>query len=198
VRTEQPRLLASSLPRKRVGSSLDDRRSANVPHVAVASNGVARCMLAAQAAISLENTRLYSDLQEREAKVRRLVDSNIIGIYITDIEGRLFEANEAFLHMVGHSRDDLTSGRVRWTELTPSEWRDADEQAVAELRATGSCKVFEKEYFRKDGTRVPVLVGVASFVPWRFSDAGLMSACSVSSWPASENLHKSRRRASPL
>src|ERR1700676_1138960 len=74
-------------------------------------------LLAAQAAISLENTRLYGDLQEREAKVRRLVESNIIGIYIWDVQGRIIEANEAFLHMVGHSRDDLSSGRMRWTEL---------------------------------------------------------------------------------
>jgi PAS domain S-box-containing protein len=119
-------------------------------------------LLAAQAAISLENTRLYSDLQEREAKVRRLVDSNIIGICIWDFEGRLIEANEAFLHMLGHSRDDLVSGRMRWSALTPDEWSGADERAVAELRATGSCKAFEKEYFRKDGIRVPVLLGAAT------------------------------------
>jgi PAS domain S-box-containing protein len=120
-------------------------------------------LLAAQAAISLENTRLYSDLQEREAKVRRLVDSNIIGISIFDFDGRVIEANEAFLHMVGHSRDDIVSGRLRWTELTPTEWQDADERAVAELRATGTCKAYEKEYLRNDGSRVPVLVGPAAF-----------------------------------
>jgi PAS domain S-box-containing protein len=120
-------------------------------------------LLAAQAAISLENTRLYSDLQEREAKVRRLVDSNIIGICIWDFAGRIIEANEAFLHIVGHSRDDLVSGRVLWTELTPIEWRGGDERAVAELRATGSSKAREKEYVRKDGTRVPVLLGAATF-----------------------------------
>jgi PAS domain S-box-containing protein len=120
-------------------------------------------LLAAQAAISLENTRLYGDLQEREAKVRRLVDANIIGIYIWDLEGRIIEANEAFLHIVGYSRDDLVSGRMRRTALTPSEWSGADERAVAELRATGSYKAFEKEYFRKDGMRVPVLVGAATF-----------------------------------
>jgi PAS domain S-box-containing protein len=150
-------------------------------------------LLAAQAAISLENTRLYGDLQEREAKVRRLVDSNIIGIYISDIEGRIFEANEAFLHMVGHSRDDLMSGRMRWTELTPSEWRHADQQAVAELRATGSCKVFEKEYFRKDGTRVPVLVGAASFSPHR--DEGVAFVLDLSERKkAEESLRESERR----
>ena len=120
-------------------------------------------LLAAQAAISLENTRLYSDLQEREAKVRRLIDSNIIGIFIWDFEGRIIEANEAFLHMVGQSRDDLVSGRVRWTALTPADWHDASERAVAELRATGATKTYEKEFFRKDGTRVPILIGSATF-----------------------------------
>jgi PAS domain S-box-containing protein len=120
-------------------------------------------LLAAQAAISLENTRLYSDLQEREAKVRRLVESNIIGISISDFDGRIIEANEALLHMLGRGRDDVVSGRLRWPELTPAEWQDADERAVAELRATGSCKAYEKEYFRKDGSRVPVLLGAATF-----------------------------------
>ena len=119
-------------------------------------------LLAAQAAISLENTRLYSDLQEREAKVRRLVESNIIGISMFDFDGRVIEANEAFLHIVGHSRDDIVSGRVSWSELTPAEWQEADDRAVAELRATGSCKAYEKEYLRHDGSRVPVLVGAAA------------------------------------
>jgi PAS domain S-box-containing protein len=120
-------------------------------------------LLASQAAISLENTRLYGDLQEREAKVRRLVDSNIIGIFIWDVDGRVIEANEAFLHMVGHSRDDLSSGRMRWSELTPAEWSATDERVVAELMATGVCKSYEKEFFRKDGSRVPVLAGAATF-----------------------------------
>jgi PAS domain S-box-containing protein len=120
-------------------------------------------LLAAQAAISLENTRLYSDLQEREAKVRRLVDSNIIGICIFDFDGRLTEANDAFLRIVGYGRDDLISGRLRWTGLTPPEWSGADERALAEVAATGTCRPYEKEYFRKDGSRVPVLMAGANF-----------------------------------
>jgi PAS domain S-box-containing protein len=120
-------------------------------------------LLASQAAISLENARLYNDLREREAKIRRLVDSNIIGIIMWDLEGRILDANDAFLHMVGYSRDDLVSGRLRWTALTPAEWKYTREQAAAEFRTTGSHKPFEKEYFRKDGSRVPVLVGGATF-----------------------------------
>ena len=120
-------------------------------------------LLASQAAISLENARLYSDLQEREAKIRRLVDSDIIGIIMWDLEGRIIEANEAFLHMVGYSRDDLVSGGLRWSAMTPAEWNYTLERTVVELRATGRYKAFEKEYFHKDGSRVPVLLGGATF-----------------------------------
>ena len=67
-------------------------------------------LLASQAAISLENTRLYRDLAEREAKIRRLVDANIMGIFIWNLQGEIIEANEAFLQMVEYSREDLTSG----------------------------------------------------------------------------------------
>jgi PAS domain S-box-containing protein len=150
-------------------------------------------LLAAQAAISLENTRLYSDLQEREAKVRRLVDSNIIGISIFDFDGRIIEANEALLHIVGHSRDDIVSGRLRWTELTPPEWQDADERAVAELRATGSCKAYEKEYLRNNGSRVPVLVGAAALGGPR--DQGVAFVLDLTERKeAEQNLRESERR----
>jgi PAS domain S-box-containing protein len=118
-------------------------------------------LLASQAAISLENARLYNDLGEREARIRRLVDSNIIGIVIWDVHGRIIEANQAFLDIVGYAREDLAS--LRWTELTPAEWRDVDDQAFAELNAVGTVKPREKEYFRKDGSRVPVLVARALF-----------------------------------
>jgi len=118
-------------------------------------------LLASQAAISLENSRLYRDLEQREAKIRRLVDANIIGILIFRNFEEIIEANEAFLQMLGYSRSDLVSGRVRGTDLTPAEWRHRDERAMAELEATGILKPFEKEYLRKDGVRVPVLIGAA-------------------------------------
>jgi PAS domain S-box-containing protein len=122
-------------------------------------------VLASQAAISLENASLYNDLREREARIRRLVDSNIIGIIIWDFQGRIIEANQAFLDMLGYSREDLISGRLRWTELTPPEGRDADELAIAKLKAAGTrpLRPREKEYLRKDGSRVPVLIGATTF-----------------------------------
>jgi PAS domain S-box-containing protein len=120
-------------------------------------------LLASQAAIALENAHLYRDLERREAKIRRLVDANIIGIYLWEIEGRVIEANDTFLRMVGHDREDLVSGRVRWKDLTPPEWRDLDARAVDELRKAGRLTPVEKEYFRKNGSRVPVLIGSTAF-----------------------------------
>src|SRR5262249_55261702 len=89
------------------------------PHVFTPGRVTVLKVLASQAAISLENTRLYRDLADREGKIRRLVDANIIGIFVADVEGRIFEANDAFLRIVGYDREDLVSGRLRRTELTP-------------------------------------------------------------------------------
>ena len=120
-------------------------------------------VLASQAAISLENSKLYHDLADREAKIRRLVDANIIGIFIRDREGQILEANDAFLRIVGYDREDLVLGRVRWTELSPPEWREHDQFIRAQLYSTGIVQPFEREYVRNDGSRVPVLVGAAMF-----------------------------------
>jgi PAS domain S-box-containing protein len=134
------------------------------PRVFVPARIAVLKLIASEAAISLENTLLYRDLAEREARIRRLVDANIIGIFIWDLQGRILDANDAFLLMVGYDHQDLVSGRIRWTDLTPPEWLDRDRQLqVPELKITGSLQPYEKEYFRKDGSRVPVLIGVASF-----------------------------------
>jgi PAS domain S-box-containing protein len=98
-----------------------------------------------------------------EAKIRRLVESNIVGIMMFNLDGAITEANAAFLNMVQFNRDDLASGRVRWADMTPAEWRGSDERAIVEIKATGTVQPYEKEYFRKDGSRVPVIVGGALF-----------------------------------
>src|SRR5262249_56396446 len=93
------------------------------PYVFAPSRTAVLKLLASQAAISLENTRLYRDLAEREGRIRRLVDANIIGIFIWELAGAILDANEAFLTMVGYARADLTPPGLRWTDLTPPEWR---------------------------------------------------------------------------
>ena len=128
-----------------------------------------------QALIQIENLKIQVAEREKaeaevrelarglEAKVRRLVEANVVGIVMWNVQGAITGANEAFLRMVRYDREDLASGRLRWADLTPAEWRGHAEQAVADLKATGIFKPFEKEYFRKDGSRVPVLLGGALF-----------------------------------
>jgi PAS domain S-box-containing protein len=118
-------------------------------------------LLASAAVISLENTRLYAELREREAKVRRLVDSNIIGIFIWDADERITEANDAFMRIIGYERDDFLSRAIKWRDLTPIEWHAADDARLPALIETGVVAPFEKEFIRKNGARVPVLIGAA-------------------------------------
>ncbi len=132
-------------------------------HVFTSDRAVVLELLASQAAISLENTRLYSDLQEREARVRRLFNANVIGIFTWDVEGRITDANEAFLEIVGYSVDDFHSGAVRWKNLMPREWNPNDDHIFDEMMETGVAAPFEGEYIRKDGVLVPVLIGAAIF-----------------------------------
>jgi PAS domain S-box-containing protein len=128
-----------------------------------AALGLARLEARRRRKATEENVQLHSDLEERDKKIRRLVDANIIGIIIWNLEGRILEANDAFLRMTGYDREDLASGRLNRTDLTPAEWRERDARTVAELKMIGTVQPFEKEYFRKDGSRLHVLSGGALF-----------------------------------
>ncbi len=103
-------------------------------------------------------------LDEHEMKIRRLLDTDIIGVFIWEVEGRIIECNDAFLCMLGYEREDFVSGRLHWTDLTPPDWLEHDLQRwVPEFRLTGRVKPYEKEFFRRDKSRLPVLVGTACF-----------------------------------
>ncbi len=94
-----------------------------------------------------------------ESRFARLVDAGILGVIVVRLDGTVLEVNETLARIVGYSRQELLSGSVRWTELTPDSSTDA--AALAELEAHGVAKPSEKQYRRKDGTLVPVLVGRA-------------------------------------
>jgi two-component system, cell cycle sensor histidine kinase and response regulator CckA len=100
-------------------------------------------------------------LRASESRFRRIMDSNMVGIFFWHQDGRVTEANDRFLEMAGHTRADLAGGDVNWVTMTPTEFRAQDELAIAQLQATGVCTPFEKEYFRKDGSRLPILFGAA-------------------------------------
>jgi PAS domain S-box-containing protein len=132
------------------------------PDVFTAARIAVLQVLAPQAAMALENSRLYRDLELREARIRRLVDANIVGVAMTRVDGTILDMNDAALEILGCTREDVRSGRIRWPELTPRDWQAASERAVAQLQATGSFDVFEKELLRADGSRVPVLLAGAA------------------------------------
>jgi diguanylate cyclase (GGDEF)-like protein/PAS domain S-box-containing protein len=95
--------------------------------------------------------------KKSDARLRRIVDSNMMGIIVSDHRSNIIEANDAFLKMVGYTLDDIPSGELRLADITPPEHRRLDEQALEKIEASGACTPFEKEYIRKDGSRVPVL-----------------------------------------
>jgi two-component system, cell cycle sensor histidine kinase and response regulator CckA len=101
-------------------------------------------------------------LQVSRMRFQRLFDSGVIGIVVGDVSGRAVEANGAFLTMVGYTHDELLSGELHLGEMTPPEWAHANASAIEQLRQRGFSRPWEKEYIRKDGTRVPALVAVAS------------------------------------
>jgi len=108
-----------------------------------------------------EREQVFKALQTSEARFRRLVDSNIIGIILTDLDGKITDANDAFLQMVGYTREELKSGKLHSDTITPPEYRYLNERAIAEFKNSGVCSPFEKEYLCKNGNRVPVVVGGA-------------------------------------
>lgn len=112
-------------------------------------------VLATQLARSREALRLS------EARARQIIESSVVGIIVADFHGRVYDANDAFLGTFGYSREEVSQGRLNWREITPPEFRAADDSAMADMLASGRHAPYQKEYFSRDGRRIPVLVATA-------------------------------------
>ncbi|BBD64348.1 PAS/PAC sensor hybrid histidine kinase [Nostoc commune NIES-4072] len=109
-----------------------------------------------------EHKRAEKLLRESEARFRRLFESNLIGVAFWNVDGFILDANDAFLHVAGYTRDEFASlGKINWRELTPIEYKDLDDRALLEVQTTGVSRIYEKEYLQRNGKRVPIVLGVA-------------------------------------
>lgn len=110
---------------------------------------------------SEKRIRIERMLSESELRFSGLIRANLIGV-VSGEDSRIIDANEAFLLLLGYTRHDLQRGALDWKHMTPPEYASQDAKAMQELIANGFCETFEKEYFRKDGSRVSVLIGAVS------------------------------------
>ncbi len=102
--------------------------------------------------------RKEQQLQLSEKKFRQLLESNIIGVTLSNANGQIVQANDAFLRMLGYSREEILAGQLRWENITVSKYLEISDRSNVELETTGVFEPQEKEYLRKDGSRVPILI----------------------------------------
>jgi len=100
-------------------------------------------------------------LRATERRLSRIFETNLLGLLYFGIDGHVFDANDELLRIIGYSREELREGKVDWSRMTPEEFKAQDHRAVQELRRTGVHAPIEKQYLRKDGSRVWILVGSA-------------------------------------
>jgi PAS domain S-box-containing protein len=111
-----------------------------------------------------EQKHTETELKKSENRFRRIFDSDMIGIAFSNPDGRISDANNDFLKTIGYPREDLLAGEINWRKITPPEYSLLDDQAIVQATAAGIFQPFEKEYIRKDGSRVQVLIGGAELL----------------------------------
>lgn len=159
IKSGEERLLS----KRRIDNAL---RATNFNHtlyfvLAVASAGLVITFLLSKKSLSAR-AKAEKKLAQNEARVRRIFDSNMMGVIFWDKEGAILETNDRFLDIVGYSRADLEAGKLKWNSMTPAEYSHLDKKGIEQVENTGICMPFEKEYYRKDGSRVHIMIGAAS------------------------------------
>ncbi|WP_194025136.1 PAS domain-containing protein, partial [Nodosilinea sp. LEGE 07298] len=115
--------------------------------------------ISARKHVEAERKRAEAALADNESRLQSFVNANIVGILYGDADGYIYKANDELLRIIGYSRAELEARQIHWAAITPPECLPIDEYGIAESRQKGACTPYEKEYIRKDGSRVPVLIG---------------------------------------
>jgi len=159
--------------RQMIRAAIRDRRQYSIVHRLVRSNGAERIVHAVAQLVFDEKSGQplkvlgtahdITDQKRSEARFRRLVDSNVQGVLFWNAKGEITEANDAFLQLVRYTREDLDTGRISWAAITPPEYAHGHRRGLETITAKGASAPYEKEFIRKDGTRVPILLGAAAF-----------------------------------
>lgn len=122
--------------------------------------------IAGRISLSLQNTKLYKQVEHRDQQFQVLYDSNIIGVAYTNLKDNvIYDANDEFLRMIGFNRKELKKLKVKWDAITPAEYKTKDQQKVYELMTVGIATPWEKEYLSKNGSRTPVIIGAVLLDP---------------------------------
>jgi len=129
------------------------------PHPAITEIETVRTLLR-ESESRLRATFAQAEEAARQSKERlhRFIEANIVGVVVASPSGSVIEANDCYLRIIGYTRQEFEQGLVDWRAITPPEWLPADEHAIGELRGRGACTPYEKEYVRRDGTRVAVFL----------------------------------------
>lgn len=146
--------------RQQVEEELQQEKAAMEALVQERTHDLARANQALKRELE-QRTQTESALRASEARFRRVFESNMMGIMFWDLSGIVVEANDAFLEMIGYTREDLRAGRIRWDNITRPDLRHLDEKAISQMRDTGKCQPFAKSFIRKDGTTVVLYFGAA-------------------------------------
>ena len=159
--------------RDAIKAAIRDRRQYMIIHRLIRPNGeerlvqeVAQIYYDEKTGRPLKILGTAHDITEQkrtEARFRRLVDSNAQGVIFWGTNGEITGANDAFLRLVRYSREDLEASRLNWMSMTPLEYASLDRRALDQMATIGICEPYEKDFIRKDGSRVPVLLGAALF-----------------------------------
>ncbi|QQE65130.1 hypothetical protein GFS31_18150 [Leptolyngbya sp. BL0902] len=128
---------------------------AELAHLTDTFNRMAQTIQTSQADLN----QSLAHLQTSESRFRKLLQSDVVGLLLTDLEGSILEANDYFLTLVGYDRQALEAGALRWDALTPPEYAEQDRRLAVELAQQGWISAFEKEYFHREGHRIPILIG---------------------------------------